>query len=177
MKRKGSILGIILFTCVMLTGCTNYIKEGTELLEANDYAQAENLFLEAVEKGRKLDQAYQGLGICYWETNQYEKSVDAFENSLKEGGEESAVIYNLMGLASLMDQKPEDAILYLQQGLQLEEAAEELKMEMSYNLISAYEEAGKFVEAKESLKEYIEKYPDDERAVKELEFLTTQINE
>ncbi|MEI3218996.1 MAG: tetratricopeptide repeat protein [Lachnoclostridium sp.] len=45
---------------------------------------------------------------------------------------------------------------------------------MMFNEIAAYEKMGDYETAKEKLREYTEKYPDDENAAKEAEFLETR---
>ena len=48
---------------------------------------------------------------------------------------------------------------------------------MSYNLVVAYEKAGDYQTAKEKLESYLQANPDDEKALKEQEFLNTQVSE
>ena len=45
---------------------------------------------------------------------------------------------------------------------------------MQYNVIVAYEQAKDWESAKVKLKEYLNDYPDDQNAQKELEFLETR---
>ena len=49
-----------------------------------------------------------------------------------------------------------------------------MKQEMRFNEIAAYEKTGDYESARTKLKEYVEDYPDDERAAKEAEFLETR---
>ena len=52
--------------------------------------------------------------------------------------------------------------------------SEEMVKEIEFNQIVALEKLEKTDEAKSLLGEYVEKYPDDERAAKEKEFLETR---
>ena len=45
---------------------------------------------------------------------------------------------------------------------------------MRFNVIAAYEQSGDWESAKVKLTEYLEDYPDDEAAQKEMEFLNTR---
>ena len=49
-----------------------------------------------------------------------------------------------------------------------------MKKEMEYNVIVSYEKMQNWEKAKSKLNEYLEKYPDDETAKKEVEFLETR---
>ena len=48
---------------------------------------------------------------------------------------------------------------------------------MAFNEIIAYEKAGDYETARYRLEDYVEDYPEDTRAAKELEFLNTQAPE
>lgn len=48
---------------------------------------------------------------------------------------------------------------------------------MAYNLVVAYEKAGDYQTAKKKLESYLKANPDDKKALKEQEFLNTQISE
>ena len=68
----------------------------------------------------------------------------------------------------------ETAINYYRLGVVHEDSSEELKKEMNFNMIVAYEQMKDWESAKAKLKEYLAEYPDDEAAKKELEFLETR---
>ena len=73
--------------------------------------------------------------------------------------------------------KPEKAVYYFENGQELSGAGKELLKEMAYNLVVAYEKAGDYQSAKEKLDSYLKANPDDKKALKEQEFLNTQISE
>ena len=60
---------------------------------------------------------------------------------------------------------------------ELSGVGKELLKEMAYNLVVAYEKAGDYQSAKEKLDSYLKANPDDKKALKEQEFLNTQISE
>ena len=63
---------------------------------------------------------------------------------------------------------------YYAKGIASEDCSDEMMQEMMFNEIAAYEKMGDYETAKEKLREYTEKYPDDENAAKEAEFLETR---
>lgn len=175
MRKKSKIVLMMIVSCIMLSGCTNYIKEGTEALKAEDFEQAQQLFTEAVEKDKNLKEAHAGLGICYWEAADYENALKELENAIEAGAEGNAPMYNMMGVSALKTEDFKKAVEYFQSGLEQEEMSEELRQEMSFNLIPAYEGTKDYEQAAQSLDQYLEKYPDDEKALKEKEFFDTQL--
>ena len=69
---------------------------------------------------------------------------------------------------------PSSALNYFNLGIDIEGNSEELNQEMRFNVIAAYEQSGDWESAKVKLTEYLEDYPDDEAAQKEMEFLNTR---
>ena len=111
-KSKYSLVMLLLAVMLATSGCTSIVKEGTELLEEGNYTEAAEKFQESVDKGKDLGEAWRGLGICYWEEEDYEKAEKAFGNALQNGSEETATIYNMLGICALMTDKPEKAVYY-----------------------------------------------------------------
>ena len=152
-------------------------KAFMKMMEEKDYKNAEVEFQDAVDKKKNLGEAYRGLGLCYWEQKKYEKAEKALEKALKNGTEETATLYNILGICDLELDKPEKAVYYFENGQELSGAGKELLKEMAYNLVVAYEKAGDYQSAKEKLDSYLKANPDDKKALKEQEFLNTQISE
>ena len=163
-RKKKVIIGILVALCMTVTGCAGSVKKGTKYLEEKDYKNAEVEFQDAVDKKKNLGEAYRGLGLCYWEQKKYEKA-------------ETATLYNILGICDLELDKPEKAVYYFENGQELSGAGKELLKEMAYNLVVAYEKAGDYQSAKEKLDSYLKANPDDKKALKEQEFLNTQISE
>ena len=175
MRKKSKIIFMVIVCCIMLSGCSDYVKEGTEALKAEDYEQAQQLFEEAVEKDKNPGEAHAGLGICYWEAADYENALKELESAIEAGAEGNAPMYNMMGASALKTENFKKAAKYFRSGLEQEEMSEELKQEMSFNLIVAYEGTKDYDQASKSLDQYLENYPDDEKALKEKEFFDTQL--
>ena len=115
------------------------------------------------------------VDISRWEERKYEIFLEA-EVTLKDGrilqDVETLVPYKYLEL-----DKPEKAVYYFKNGQELSGAGKELLKEMAYNLVVAYEKAGDYQSAKEKLDSYLKANPDDKKALKEQEFLNTQISE
>ena len=108
-RKKKVIIGILVALCMTVTGCAGSVKKGTKYLEEKDYKNAEVEFQDAVDKKKNLGEAYRGLGLCYWEQKKYEKAEKALEKALKNGTEETATLYNILGICDLELDKPEVA--------------------------------------------------------------------
>ena len=67
-------------TC-LASGCGNVVKDGTEALGEGRYDAAETAFEEATKNGNKEVAAdgYQGLGMTYYEQEEYDKALEAFQ--------------------------------------------------------------------------------------------------
>ena len=175
MKKRW--LGVLILCCLFFAGCANAVKEGTAYLEEGKIEEARGKFETSIEKEKDLDEAYRGLGICYWEKSDYTKAMAAFEKALDNGTEETATLYNMVGICALKTQNGEKAVSYFAKGQEQSDAEGELLQEMAFNEIVGYEQLGKYSEAKQKLEASMTAYPDDETAAKELEFLNTQVKE
>ena len=89
---------VILITLLLLTGCAGSMKNGVELLEAGKYDAAVEVFQKDIKKKRNLDEAYRGLGIAYFELEDYEAAVEAFELALEHETKETAVFCSFLGI-------------------------------------------------------------------------------
>ena len=174
MKRIVNV-AFIMSLSFILTGCVgNPSEEGIELLKEGNYKEAEDKFEEAIEKEINVGDAYRGVGIVKWEENDYEGAREAFLKALKYGAKETGTIYNFLGNCELEQGNYTEALDYYQQGLTQKENSEGLVQEMKFNIIVAYEKIKDFESAKTELEKYLENYPEDEKAQKELEFLRTR---
>lgn len=174
MKKLQKVFTILLVT-IMLTGCiANPYKSGIKSLEDGEYSKAAEEFKEAIEEEKNLADSYRGLGIALWEEKDYEGASDAFSKALEAGSEKTATIYSLLGNCAMQMEQYENAAEHYETALSMKDISDELKKETEFNLIAAYEYAGNVEKAKESISAYIEKYPDDEEAVREAGFLETR---
>lgn len=172
MKIKAVIPALAL--ALSLAGCSGSPEKGLEYLEAGEYEQAEEEFQAAAEKGNHPGEAYRGLGIARWELKDYEGAKKAFKSALENGAQKTGTLHNFIGCCALRLEEPSSALNYFNLGLTREGNSEELVQEMKYNVIAAYEQMEDWQSAVQKLEEYLEEYPDDENARKELTFLETR---
>ena len=182
MKKKLLILAMM--STVLLSGCAGALKDGAEALESGDYETAAASFQQAIsEKGDREDlaAAYQGLGMADYELGSYADALEAFESAVDNGAKQTVELYNLMGVSAMQTGDYEKGLDYIQAGLALTDTGTDgesddagLIQEMEYNEIICMERQADWESAKEKIAAYIEKYPDDEAAQKEAEFLKTR---
>ena len=158
----------------LLSGCAGNIKDGVSLLEDGKYEKAVEAFKKDIDKKRNLDEAYRGLGIAYFELEEYESSVESLELARKHEAEETAVFCSILGAGYLETEEYEKALDAYERALACEDLTEELEREIQFNLIAVYESMANWDAAKKQMDKYVEKYPDDTRVEKEAEFLETR---
>lgn len=168
-------------TMLLLTGCQDEIKEGTKQLEERQYTEAVGYFEKALEKKKNVTEAYRGLGMAYYEQQDYQSAKEAFQQVLSNNGEATPVLYNLLGVCSIHLEDYQGALDAFSQGLALaagkrdtDEGGAGTVQEMKFNEIVCYERLLDWESAKEKAAEYISTYPDDKEAQKEAAFLSTR---
>ncbi len=175
MKKRVKCLAAVFFLAAALSGCmADPYEDGVEALKEGQFEEAAKQFQEAADQNRSKADSYRGLGISLWETEDYEGAKAAFENVLKVGGAKTGTLYHFLGSCEMKTDNPEKAIEYFEQGLKDEKISDEVKQEMRFNSIAAYEKLGDMDTARTLLKEYVADYPDDESAVKEAQFWETR---
>lgn len=177
--KRATLLALTVSAC-LLTGCTNALKDGTGYLEDGNYKEAVTAFQKAVDEGKKTAEAYRGLGMAYYEQEDYASAKDAFEKALAAGGEKNQVIYNLLGICGMKLNDYNYALEQFNQGISLSqnsgtsmenaESFSEVLQEMRFNQIVCYEKLGDWENAKTKIAEYIQVYPDDADAQREANF-------
>ncbi len=135
-----------------------------------NYTYARNYLEQARSDGNKTEEVLLLLGQSYEALNDSNYALTLYGEYVAENP--SAAIYNQMGMCYASIDDYENALASFQKGLSVEGNA--YKQELSYNQIVAYENLGDFDNAKKLMKDYLEAYPDDERAQREYEFLQTR---
>lgn len=181
---KRTILCSLVFSVCLLTGCASSLKDGTEAMEEGQYAEAVTAFQKAAEEEKNTAEAYRGLGMAYYEQEDYQAARDAFEQALSAGGEKTPALYNLMGICGMQMEDHVYALEQFTQGIELSqnsgtsaeeaESFSEVLQEMRFNQIVCYERLGDWENAKAKMTEYLQVYPDDAKAKREAKFLQTR---
>lgn len=181
-KNWIAVTAAVMLLTGSVCGCSSPQKSGTEALQAGNYEEAEEWFKELTEKGGKdAAEGYRGLGMAYYEMKEYQKALDSFEEAAAGGIQPSVQMYNLMAICAMQTEEYASALEYIRSGLVLAESASadeqpaaDLIQEMEYNEIICCEKQADWATANEKIAQYLEKYPDDENAKKESEFLATR---
>lgn len=189
-KKAAIVLGIALTLSGVLSGCENNGKAAVEALEKGDYKEAEAQFKEMTEQKdkEKAAEGYRGLGITYYSQEQYEQAMEMFSAAVENGVKETPQLYNLMGSCAMRLEDYEKALEYYKAGIALNDTSsdeektdknvqksdEEMIREMKFNEVVCYERLAQWEQAKEKVKEYLSEYPDDEKMMKESQFLETR---
>lgn len=178
--------------CLIVSCSSNPVKDGTELLEQGDFQKAVTTFEQAAEEvekeGESASEAYRGLGMAYYAQEDYEGARTNLQKALEEGGLETPVIYNLIGVCSMKLGDYDGALTAFEQGTSLPESVvisegtkeeqtadySEVIQEMKFNRVVCYEKKLDWENAKAAMTEYSSQYPDDTAAQKEAEFLSTR---
>jgi tetratricopeptide (TPR) repeat protein len=135
-----------------------------------EYTQAAAL----LESARNADQTVVSslfLGRTYEAMGEYNYAANVYESYIGSKGA-SSELYDQLGLCRLKMGEYEAALEAFRAGLEADDGS--FAKSLEYNMAVAYEYISDFETARNMLTEYISKYPDDEDAARELEFLATR---
>ncbi len=173
MKKYVLILAVL--TGCLLTGCNDHATEaGMEYMNNSDYSKAISCFEKAVEEEDNVGDAYRGIGLAKWEQKDYEGCLAALEKAIANKADRTAPLYAMMGSCSMCLEDYDSAISYFELAMDLSKEEDPLMQELLRNRIVCYEKSGHLKKAKEYLETYMELYPDDKDAQREVEFLETR---
>ncbi len=143
--------------------------KGRMFFYMGDYQQAYLALEEA--KSQKGVEAYLYLGKAYEATGDYNYASSVYNSYLAKNTADGR-IYNQLGLCEMQKGQYAKALDAFQKGL---ETGDKMALQsLQFNEIVAYEHMGEFKKAAVLLETYLQSYPDDEKAKREYEFLTTR---
>ena len=134
-----------------------------------DYKQAESNLLAAYDNGN--NDAALFLAMTYEKNEDYVRAVELYQKYLNDHPNDFKV-YNQYGAYLMTRESYDNALVYIETGLEL--ADDDNRQELLYNEAVCYEYMGDFTKAKELFEAYIQLYPNDMEARKELEFLSSR---
>lgn len=183
MKKRRLV--ILTAAVCFLSGCANYVKDGTELLEQGEYQEAITEFEQALDKEKDSAEASRGIGMAYYELQEYGTAMENLRQALDLGCEETPVIYNLIGICAMNQGDYDTALDAFSKGTALPATGEpsgsdetvdysEVIREMKFNQIVCYEKKLDWDSAEAAAEAYVNAYPEDAAAQKELEFLRSK---
>lgn len=143
--------------------------KGTIYYYLEDYQNARTYldgYLNGSDAKRSLllGQTYEKLGDMNYATVVYQTYLAS--------NEPDAAIYNSLGMCYMAQEKYEEALEAFEAGLATDSG--EYLQELKFNMIAAYEYSGEFTQARTLMEEYLQAYPDDDKAKREYEFLQTR---
>lgn len=134
-----------------------------------NYDEAKKELIESMKLG--YEDAMLLLGRVYLETDDTASARAMYQEYLTEG-RNKARAYNGLAICDISEENYDGALEQIQKGLA--EQDEEENQSLLYNEIVAYEYKKDFATAKIKMQEFLEKYPEDQQALRENEFLETR---
>lgn len=147
----------------------NAYDKGRIYYYLGEYQKAYLALEEAREKGGAESFLY--LGKAYEATGDYNYASSVYNSYLAKDSS-NAEIYNQLGLCEMAKKEYQKALEAFQAGKQIE--GNGLMQTLCFNEIVTYEYLGEFKKAAVLLDSYLQLYPDDEKALREQEFLKTR---
>lgn len=133
------------------------------------YTQAKEVLVISRQLG--FEESTLLLGRIYLKLEDVSNARKMYQNYLEQS-KKKAVAYNGLAQCDIYEGNYDAALEHIQAGLLV--GKEEELQGLLYNEIVAYEYKKEFQIAKEKMASYLEKYPDDEDALRENEFLSTR---
>ena len=181
----------------------NRLIEIYQVMEKHGYVEEGRVYLtQALERGSKQMTSYDS-GRIYYYLGEYQKAYIALEEAREDGNAESylylgrayeatgdynyaasvynsylskdttnAEIYNQLGLCEMAKGEYQKALEAFQAGMKVE--GNTLMQTLSFNEIVMYEYLGEYEKALVLLESYLKTYPDDAKAKREQQFLSTR---
>lgn len=182
------IFGVGMLVSVVNPSTKRLIKSGVHLMEDEKYEKAQEKFEKALEKEDTEPEAYRGMGMLAFQQEKYEDAYVALQKVVELEGEETPMLYNLMGISAMKTGEYEKAVEAFEQGIACAETVEyketlekeeqegtsKLLQEMLWNRVVCYEKLSRWEEAKSALEDYQLEFPEDSTVEKEEEFLSTR---
>ena len=127
----------------------------------------------AAEDG--FEDAYYYIGEIYHERSDYGEAVHYFKLYIAGSGARDAAAYNQMAICLMKQEKYADALETVRSGQKL---SDELHgKQLLFNEVVILEKTGEYNAAYERAVEYRNRYPEDIKIKKELEFLASRVRE
>lgn len=136
--------------------------------------------VEDYKKGVQLDtqmnapgrlEALLAVGAAMEKNGSQSDAMALYQEALSKG-EQSAGLYNRMGLCSMGEEKWDEAIAYFEKGLSMTDSSS--VPELLFNQAVANEYKGEFKAALDLMEQYVSLHGSDEEAEREITFLKTR---
>lgn len=139
-----------------------------------EYDSAIAGFSDAYRNG--FFEAYYFLGDIYERKGEYETAINNYAMYIEnESDMETAAVYNQIASCHINLNQYKEALVYIEKGIDMNDIT--IIKALKRNEIVVYENLSNFEKAYSLMKDYVNKYPEDEDAIKELSFLNTRLPE
>lgn len=150
----------------------DWCYRGRIYLELEQTDEAFSAFEESYNKG--YAQAGYYLGYCYELQGKSEEAINLYQEQIKHDPQDAG-LYNQLSSCLVRQGEYQDALIMIQKGMQL--ADESQMADFLWNESICYEKMGNYDTAIEKLMSYLEQYPADKDAKKELAFVLQMMQE
>jgi tetratricopeptide (TPR) repeat protein len=175
-KNKSKIMMIftIIIITLVLMGCVAHSKTGTNYLKEKKYDKAISEFELSIKKGENISDAYLGIALANYESENYEAALLAFDEAKANGLNETVdiAIYKA-NCHKLLGDETATEVEY-EKALKMPEITEKDKKDILTYFIFKYESVNDLEKIKGYVKEYITAFPDDEAMQKEAKLLKVE---
>ena len=121
------------------------------------------------------DDAHYYIGEIYHARSDYGEAVYHYKQYIGGSGAKDAAAYNQMGICLMKQEKFEEALEAVRAGQKFSDALH--GKQLLFNEVVILEKTGEYNTAYERAVEYRNRYPEDARIRRELEFLATRVRE
>jgi hypothetical protein len=147
----------------------NSFDKGRIYYYLGQYQEAALLLEESREKGGAESTLF--LGRAYEAIGEYNYAANVYSSYIAKDNQ-SAEVYNQLGLCNILRQDYEAALTAFQTGMQIENNG--MMQTLAFNEIMTYEYLGEYQKAAVLINNYMNTYPDDDMAAREQDFLSTR---
>lgn len=144
----------------------DWCYRGRIYLELDQMDEAFSAFEESYNKGYSRAGYY--LGYCYELQGKSDEAIHLYQEQLKNDPNDAG-LYNQLSSCMVRQGDYEDALIMIEKGMQL--ADESQMADFLWNESICYEKMGDYDTAIEKLMSYLQQYPSDKDAKRELAFL------
>ena len=155
----------------------DYFNRGMIYIDLQDDTNAMEMLTKSYDKG--YEAALLGMGEVAMRKEDYQTAQGYYETFFNEAdlnGQDTALIaksYNQYAVCLMAAGSYEAAVEACQDGLSYNNR--EVDASLSFNLISSYEHLAQWENAYNTAKAYADKYPEDERGMREYQFLESRV--
>lgn len=150
------------------------IDKGTELLKDGQYKEAIMKFEEGLSNLEYLEDAYRGIGLSYYELEDYSEAAKSFELAIQKGLNNSGVLYNLLSISYIKIEEYDSALDNIVLAIQQSGNSDELNQQLRFNEVLCMEKTGDWDGAKAKATSYLQSFPEDTNMGAEIKFLESR---